>query len=70
MINFWTEQSIIFAGQRNYLDELFRVYPVNPNFRRELSQSQAEELISAYDLQDNVRLVVTLLDAEFSRLAK
>ena len=64
MINFWTEQSIIFAGQRNYLDELFRVYPVNPNFRRELSQSQAEELISAYDSQDNVRLIETLLDAE------
>ena len=64
MINFWTEQSIIFAGQRNYLDELFRVYPVNPNLRRELSHSQTEELISAYDSRDNVRLVGTLLDAE------
>lgn len=70
MINFWTEQSIIFAAQRNYLDELFRVYPVNPNLRREISQSQAEELMSAYDSRDNVRLVETLLDAEFSRIAK
>ncbi len=64
MINYWTEQSIIFAGQRNYLDELFRVYPVNPNLRRELSQSQVEELMSAYNARDNVRLVETLLDAE------
>ena len=64
MINYWTEQSIIFAGQRNYLDELFKVYPINPNLRRELSQSQADELISAYNSHDNMRLVETLLDIE------
>ena len=64
MIKYWTEQSIIFAGQRNYLDELYRVYPVNPNLRRELSQSQAEKLMSAYDSRDNIRLVETLLDTE------
>lgn len=35
-MNYWTEQSIIFAEQKNYLDELFKVYPLNPNLRREL----------------------------------
>lgn len=26
-MNYWTEQSVIFANQKNYLDELFKVYP-------------------------------------------
>ncbi|MBR0150673.1 MAG: hypothetical protein IJP89_04855 [Synergistaceae bacterium] len=30
-MNYWTEKSIAFAEQRNYLDELFRVYPLSPN---------------------------------------
>ena len=63
-MNYWTEQSIEFAQQRNYLDELFRVYPLSPNLRRELSREQEESLRSAYDARDNVRLIETLLDAE------
>ena len=53
-----------FAGQRNYLYELFRVYPLNPNLRRELSQKQAEEVKLAFDGHDNLRLIETLLDTE------
>lgn len=26
-MNYWTQLSIEFANQRNYLDELFKVYP-------------------------------------------
>ena len=63
-MNYWTEKSIEFAGQRNYLDELFRVYPLNPNLRRELSQEQAEAVKLAYDGHDNLRLIETLLDTE------
>ena len=63
-MNYWTEQSIEFAEQRNYLDELFRVYPLNPNFRRELSSKQAESVRLAYDARDNLRLIETLLDAK------
>ncbi|MBQ7215732.1 MAG: hypothetical protein IJP54_08045 [Synergistaceae bacterium] len=29
-MNYWTQQSIDFAQQRNYLDELFKVYPLSP----------------------------------------
>lgn len=61
-MNHWTKQSIEFAQQRNYLDELFKVYPLNPNLRRELSQNQISEIHSAYEQRDNVRLVKTLLD--------
>lgn len=34
-MNYWTEQSAEFAQQRNYLDELFKVYPLNLNLRKE-----------------------------------
>ncbi|MBQ4468993.1 MAG: hypothetical protein II917_02500 [Synergistaceae bacterium] len=63
-MNYWTEQSIEFAGQRNYLDELFKVYPLNPNLRRELSSEQVEAVRLAYDARDNLRLVETLLDTK------
>ena len=68
MINFWTEQSIIFAGQRNYLDELFRVYPVNPNLRRELSQSHEEALMSAYDARNVIGVPILNDPEEFLRM--
>ena len=63
-MNYWTEQSIEFAGQRNYLDELFKVYPLNPNLRRELSSEQVEAVRLAYDARDNLRLIETLLDTK------
>ena len=64
VMNYWTQQSIYFAQQRNYLDELFKVYPLSTNLRRELSQEQEASLRSAYTSRDNVRLVKTLLNAE------
>ena len=63
-MNYWTEQSIEFAQQRNYLDELFKVYPLSPNMRRELSREQEQSLRAAYDSRDNIRLIDTLLSAE------
>ena len=63
-MNYWTQQSIEFAGQKNYLDELFKVYPLNPNLRRELSKTQTEEIYSAYEQRDNIKIVKVLLEAE------
>ena len=34
-MNYWTKLSVDFAQQRNYLDELYKVYPITPNLRRE-----------------------------------
>ncbi|MBQ7169856.1 MAG: hypothetical protein IJR63_08160 [Synergistaceae bacterium] len=63
-MNCWTEKSIEFAVQRNYLDELFKVYPLSPNLRRELSREQVDAVRLAYDARDNLKLVETLLDTE------
>ena len=63
-MNYWTEQSVEFAQQKNYLDELFKVYPLNPNLRRELSQAQTENIYRSYSEHDNERLIRTLLELE------
>ena len=63
-MNYWTRQSIEFAQQRNYLDELFKVYPVNPNLLRELSQTQIDKITQAFNARDNVLLVETLLSSD------
>lgn len=39
-MNHWTELSIEFAEQKNYLDELFRVYPLAPEGIRNLATKE------------------------------
>ena len=63
-MNIWTKQSIEFAQQRNYLDELFKVYPLNVNLRRELSKSQTEKICQAFNEHDNILLIETLLSSK------
>lgn len=37
-MNIWTKKSIELANQKNYLDLLFKIYPMSINLRRELSK--------------------------------
>lgn len=60
-MNYWTELSVSFAAQRNYLDELYKVYPIVPNIRREISTGLWNNIENAYNVQDNVALVKELL---------
>lgn len=60
-MNHWTQLSIDFANQRNYLDELFSVYPTIPEGIRDVDQNlwgQAERL---FDEQNNIELLEVLL---------
>ncbi|MGI5825534.1 MAG: restriction endonuclease [Bacillota bacterium] len=63
-MNWWTQQSVAFARQRNYLDELYKVYPITPNLRRELSDKKIVCIKESFDRRDNVALVSALLDLE------
>ena len=63
-MNCWTKLSIEFAKQRNYLDELYKVYPITPNLRRELSKKKEENLRKAFAEADNTKLLKQLLDLE------
>ena len=62
--NYWTEKSIEFATQRNYLDELFKVYPISPNIRREMPKDQEMRIRDYFEEKDNMNLVRELLKWE------
>lgn len=60
-MNYWTDLSIQFANQRNYLDELYKVYPISPNIRREINENKLKNIETFFNLQDNVNLIKELL---------
>jgi hypothetical protein len=63
-MNHWTKLNIDFANQRNYLDELFRVYPLAPDFIREIDKTKWKEVEKALDGKDDVVLLRSLLGLE------
>lgn len=63
-MNYWTKMSAKFAQQRNYLDELYKVYPIMPNLRRELAEDKEIKIKEAFERRNNIDLVNELLDLE------
>ena len=63
-MNYWTKLSVEYANQKNYLDSLFKVYPMSPNLRREISPSKWKVIENAYKRNDNSQLVKELLSLE------
>lgn len=60
-MNYWTELSVQYANQKNYLDSLFKVYPISPNIRRVINESQWNNIENAFNIQDNKKLIESLL---------
>ena len=60
-MNYWTQLSIEFANQRNYLDELFAVYPTIPDGIRDIDHTKWEKIEEYFAKRDNEMLVKTLL---------
>lgn len=46
-MNIWTEKSILLASQSNYLDLLYKVYPMSVNLRREI-EPETQNRIKQY----------------------
>lgn len=63
-MNLWTQKSIDLAGQSNYLDQLYRVYPMSVNVRRELSESTQNEIRTHLNNQNGKNLLNVLLEQE------
>lgn len=63
-MNHWTQLSVDLANQRNYLDLLFRVYPMSNNLVRELSISTQDKLGQLFETRDNTALIELLLKQE------
>src|SRR3990172_6035347 len=60
-MNYWTQLSIEYANQRNYLDELFKVYPLAPEGVRDIDRNQWDMVEAAYHSQDKEELLRSLL---------
>ena len=63
-MNHWTQLSIQFANQRNYLDELFRVYPIAHGGRRDIDEGIWERIEKSFKQQKNADLIKGLLELE------
>ncbi|CAN5849156.1 hypothetical protein BH20ACI4_BH20ACI4_23340 [soil metagenome] len=60
-MNYWTQLSIDFANQRNYLDELFTVYPLVVGLEREISENKWKRVESAFNNEENDELFKSVL---------
>lgn len=63
-MNIWTQKSIDLANQKNYLDLLYKVYPMSNNLKRQLTNGAEEKIESAFDKKDNEELLNLLLDQD------
>lgn len=60
-MNHWTKLSIEYANQRNYLDDLFKVYPTIPEGIRDIDKNLWKNVEKAFTEKDNIALLENLL---------
>lgn len=60
----WTQLSIDFANQRNYLDELFKIYPAIPEGIREIDGIKWKAIEKAFKSENKVDLLKLLLSLD------
>ena len=63
-MNHWTKLSIEFANQRNYLDELFKIYPTIPEGIRDIDKHIWNAVEKAYNEKNKTRLLKLLLSLD------
>lgn len=60
-MNNWIKLSIEFANQRNYLDELFKVYPTIPEGIRDIDKQKWIDIEKAFNKKNKLELLKLLL---------
>lgn len=60
-MNYWTQLSIEFANQRNYLDELFSVYPTIPDGIRDIDQDLWNKAEMFFNQGNSIEMLKALL---------
>ena len=60
-MGYWTDLSIEFANQRNYLDELFKIYPTIPDGIRDIDENQWHNIENGFNARNNINLITHLL---------
>ncbi|CAN2040239.1 Restriction endonuclease [Candidatus Magnetomoraceae bacterium gMMP-15] len=60
-MNYWSQLSIEFANQKNYLDELFSVYPTIPEGIRDVDENLWKQVEESFVNNNNLDLLKALL---------
>ena len=60
-MNFFLKESIEYAQQRTYLDDLYSVYPTINNSIRDIDTKLWKEIETSYNNKDNVELINNML---------
>ena len=60
----WTQLSIDFANQRNYLDELFKIYPTIPESIRDIDGEKWKAIEKAFKDINKKKLLKILLSLD------
>ena len=60
-MNHWTNLSITYANQRNYLDDLFQIYPTIPDGNRDIDERLWSNVEESFQERDNISLITHLL---------
>ncbi len=63
-MNYWTAKSVELANQKDYLDRLFRVYPMSVNPRRELPSKAERDIEKHFNKRNYKELLLTLLNQD------
>ncbi|MBO8438841.1 MAG: restriction endonuclease [Bacteroidetes bacterium] len=60
-MNYFTKISIDLANQKDYLDQLFKVYPLSPDSIRDIDPIIWENVVESFNRNDNESLIKALL---------
>jgi hypothetical protein len=60
-MGYWTDLSVKFASQKNYLDELFKIYPTIPDGIRDVDEKHWKNIENSFTTHDNISLITHLL---------
>lgn len=63
-MNFWTKQSVDLANQKNYLDLLYKVYPMSANARREIPYGDWRKVKFNFENKNKIGLIKALCDLD------
>jgi len=63
-MNTWLKMSIDYANQRNYLDELFHVYPTIPEGMRTIDAGLQSRIEKSFGKRENIPLIKAILELD------
>jgi len=63
-MNYWTKLSVEYANQKNYLDDLFKVYPTIPEGIRDIDKKAWKGVEKAFETKNNIKLMEKLINLD------